>query len=87
MFIVIGIMFVGIVVGFLLRDKIQIKTNRIVTVLIWLLLFVLGIEVGSNKDLVNNLNNIGLDAFIIGIAGVLGSIFGAKLFWNWIKYK
>lgn len=78
MFTVIGIMFVGIAVGYLLRkiDLLQ-KIGRPVSYTILLLLFLLGISVGANKDIVDNLAKLGGQAFLIALAGTTGSVLAA----------
>ena len=87
MFIVIACMIAGIGLGFLLRNhKIHFIQGFIIT-LIWLLLFLLGLEIGSNKDLVSQFGKLGLEAFILATAGTLGSVFFAKLLWNFIQKK
>lgn len=52
MFTVIGIMFAGIAAGYLLR-KIELlqKIGKPISYTILLLLFLLGISVGANKDM------------------------------------
>ena len=44
MLIVVSLMLCGIAVGYMLRNKNTRIVSRIITVLIWLLLFLLGIE-------------------------------------------
>ena len=48
MFIIIGIMLTGMLFGFLLRNKRLSWIHKIITLLIWVLLFLLGIDVGGN---------------------------------------
>lgn len=84
MFIVIGIMLSGIIIGYLLKNKRLNWISKVITILIWTLLFLLGIEVGGNKEITDNLHLIGLDALIITLGAVIGSILGARLLWNWI---
>ena len=48
MFTVIGLMLGGMGIGFLLRKQQLPRIHGIITALIWVLLFLLGIEVGSN---------------------------------------
>lgn len=78
MFTVIGIMFSGIAIGYLFR-KVEIlqKIGKPVSYTIFLLLFLLGISVGSNKDIVNNLSTLGWQAFLIAFASTLGSVLAA----------
>ena len=67
----------GITVGYLLRSKEQlfVYADKIVMVAIFLLLFVLGISVGINKVVVNNLHVIGLKALVLALSAVFGSVF------------
>ena len=47
MFIIIGIMLTGMLIGYLLRSKRLTWIHKIITLLIWVLLFLLGIDVGG----------------------------------------
>lgn len=85
MFIVIGLMFVGMLTGYLFKNIKVAWIGKIITVLIWLLLFLLGIDVGSNQMIMSGLHTIGLDALVITIGAVLGSVVGARLLWKWIN--
>lgn len=75
MFTVIGIMFGGIAVGYFLR-KIELlqKIGKPISYTILLLLFLLGISVGANPTIVNNLTTLGWQAFLIALAGTVGSV-------------
>lgn len=55
MFIIIGIMFAGMLLGFLLRKQRLSWIHKVITVFIWLLLFLLGIDVGSNQEIINGI--------------------------------
>lgn len=85
MLTVIGLMFGGVILGYLFRGKKMKWIGQVVMVLIWLLLFLLGVDVGVNQDIMNGLHTIGIEALIITLAAVLGSVLGAKLLWKWIK--
>lgn len=87
MLTIIGLMFGGILAGYLLRNQRLTWIQKVITMLIWLLLFLLGIDVGSNPEIINGLHNIGLEALIITVAAVLGSVIGAKLLWQLIYKK
>lgn len=52
MFIIIGIMLTGMLLGYLLRSKRLSWIHRIITLLIWILLFLLGIDVGGNESII-----------------------------------
>lgn len=82
MLAIVLMMLGGILVGFLLK-KINFKwISNLITVLIWLLLFVLGIEVGSNESIINNLGTLGLEALLLATAATLGSVTMASLLWK-----
>ena len=68
MFIVIGIMFIGIGIGHLMRRQSLPWINKVITSLIWLLLFLLGIEVGHNEQIILSLPSLGMEALSIAIA-------------------
>lgn len=68
MFTIIGIMLTGMLVGYLLRSKRLLWIHKVITLLIWLLLFLLGIDVGGNETIIRNLHAIGLEALAITFA-------------------
>ena len=78
MFTVIGIMFCGIAVGYFFR-KVELlqKIGKPISYTILLLLFLLGISVGANESIVNNLTTLGGQALLIASAGTLGSVLAA----------
>ena len=78
MFTVIGIMFGGIAIGYLLRNiELLQKIGKPISYTILLLLFLLGISVGANEAIVNNLTTLGVPALLIALAGTTGSILAA----------
>ena len=77
MFTIIGLMLTGMLLGFLLRKQKLSGIHKVITVLIWLLLFLLGIDVGGNQKIINGLHTIGLEAIVITLAAVLGSVTAA----------
>ena len=58
------------------------KIHKVITVLIWVLLFILGIEVGGNEQIIKGLHTIGLEAVILTIGGTLGSVIAAWALWR-----
>ena len=86
MFTIIGLMLSGMLLGFLLRKRQLSGISRIITILIWLLLFLLGIEVGNNEQIIKGIHTLGLEAFILSIGGLLGSVIAAWALWK-ILYK
>lgn len=86
MFTIIGLMLTGMLLGFLLRKQQLSGIHKIITVLIWLLLFLLGIDVGGNQEIINGLSTIGMEAIVITLAAVLGSVTAAWALW-YVLYK
>ena len=75
MFIAIGLMFLGIAAGFLLRGKpLAAMLTRCVSPAIVLLLFALGISVGGNSTLMAALPELGGTAIVLTLAGIAGSL-------------
>ncbi len=75
-------MLTGILAGFLLRRRKLDGVHRLITVLIWGLLFLLGVEVGSNERIIRGLHTLGLEALAIAVAGTLGSVLAAWGLWQ-----
>lgn len=82
MFTIIGIMFTGMLAGYLLRSKRLTWIHKIITLLIWLLLFLLGIDVGANPAIINGLHTIGLEALALTAAAVAGSVLASWGLWR-----
>lgn len=87
MFTVIGIMFVGIGLGYLMHHRPMPHIGRAITVLIWLLLFLLGLEVGHNEQIILSLPTLGVEACIIAMACVTGSCIAAWGLWKYTGRK
>ena len=87
MLTVVVIMFCGIAVGYMLRNKNTHIVSRIITVLIWLLLFLLGIEVGSNPRIVMGMQTLGIEAMLLTIGGAVGTTLCAWLLWIYVSRK
>ena len=87
MLIVVSLMLCGIAVGYMLRNKNTRIVSRIITVLIWLLLFLLGIEVGSNPRIVGGMQTLGIEALVLTIGGAVGTTLCAWLLWIYVSRK
>jgi len=85
MFNVLLFMFAGIATGYLFRKQKFRFVNGLILTLIWVLLFLLGVEVGMNDTVVRKFAVLGLEAAVVAIAATLGSMIAAKLLWGNIK--
>jgi uncharacterized membrane protein YbjE (DUF340 family) len=83
MLIIIGLMLTGVLIGRLLRRR-KFGVKHLITALIWLLLFLLGIEVGTNRAIIEGLDTIGIEALLLTVGAVVGSTLCAWLLWRLI---
>lgn len=75
MYIALGIMLAGIVAGRLLSGFLNPRfLRRLIMLAIFSLLFLLGVSIGSNKELLARLPELGWRAFVLMLFAVGGSI-------------
>ncbi|MBN2173939.1 MAG: LysO family transporter [Bacteroidales bacterium] len=76
MLIVLGLMTIGIIAGFAVRNfgKIVRAVEPLINAAIFILLFLLGVSVGANKTIINNLDTLGTQAILLAFGAVFGSI-------------
>ncbi len=77
MLIILLFLSAGIVMGhFLKQNKKTISIcNKFLMLSIFLLLFLLGVEVGNNETIISNFADIGLKAILISLSGIIVSVF------------
>lgn len=71
--------------GYLLRGRPLVFVQPAITAIIWLLLFLLGVEVGSDPEVVGGLATLGIAALAIFAFSVAGSIAASWLLWRGIR--
>lgn len=79
---IVLIMLLGIVVGRCLRRFRLCWLPSVITLLVWALLFLLGIEVGSDSRVVSGIGTLGLEALLLSAGGIAGSVFLAWMMWR-----
>ena len=77
----------GIITGRLLSSWRLVFVSRMITVIIWLLLFLLGLEVGSDPTVVGGMATLGRTAFVIFACSVAGSICMSWLLWRCVRRR
>lgn len=87
MFIVIAFIFMGILVGYVARKRKTEWLSRTITLLVWVLLFLMGIEVGGNERIMRSLPNLGVEALVMSVMATLGSCMAAWLLWKYVARK
>ena len=78
-------MLCGIALGYVMRHHRFTHIGRITIFFIWVLLFVLGVEVGSNPNIMNSLHTLGIEALFIAVMSTMGSVIAAMLLWKSVK--
>jgi uncharacterized membrane protein YbjE (DUF340 family) len=89
MLTVILIMTAGMIAGFLLRRRKELykRLDQTVSIVIYLLLFLLGLTVGQNRTIVENFHLIGVKALLITLAAVAGSVILAAVAYRFLFQK
>ncbi|MDY5241086.1 MAG: lysine exporter LysO family protein, partial [Alistipes senegalensis] len=85
MLVIFAVIIGGIATGRLLIGRRLAFVPRLIIVIIWALLFLLGVEVGSDPAVVGSLATLGGAALAIFALSVAGSIFAAWLLWRRIR--
>lgn len=80
MFSIVMTMLAGVLIGHFLRNGKRVeKIEKSMSITIFVLLFVLGLSVGSNNVIIDNLGRFGWQAAVIAILGMGGSIIAARI--------
>jgi len=76
MLVVTTILAAGVVLGFVFKNRRRFIdiTERTAPWIVWALLLFLGIAVGTNETVAGGLMKIGIQASMISVGGVAGSI-------------
>lgn len=74
----------GTLLGVILRRRSRLlaASNRIMSLSIFALLFLLGLSVGTNEDITHSLDRLGLEALVLSLAGTGGSVLLAYLLYR-----
>ena len=86
---ILVLMALGMLVGYILRGK-QKAISGIEKAILWsifLLLFFLGLSIEGNEVIMASLPSLGLNALIITLGGVAGSIIAAWALWKLVFKK
>lgn len=84
MILVLLVMTAGIILGAFVHQKpLLIKINdQLISLSIYVLLLLLGISVGLNKTIVQNIGTLGFQALVITLGAVLGSVV-----FSWLVFR
>lgn len=87
MLVVLLILWGSVLMGYLLRRWPQPWVSRVLTLSIWLMLLIIGIEVGGNEVLVESLGQLGAEALLITVLTTLCCGVGALMLWRRVQPK
>jgi hypothetical protein len=89
MWLIIGLFFLGIIAGSLLKrvGRIISISSKLTFISVLSLLFLLGYQAGSNQSVRTHFDTLGVQGFTIAILSVLGSIVVVFLFSRYILKK
>ena len=76
MITILMVLSAGVLTGFLLvgRPVWHRYNNKLLNLAIYVMLFLLGISVGTNREVIGNLGKIGYESVAIAMASMVGSI-------------
>ncbi len=71
----------GIIIGRrrLAPDWLIERMDKVLTIVIYVLIFLIGIEVGSYRDVLENIGSIGIKSIAIALLSIAGSAYFSKL--------
>lgn len=87
MIVVLLCLWCSALLGYGLRRYPQSWVGGLTTYIVWLMLWLLGVEVGRNPQLVNSLDRLGVEALIGAVAAVAGSGVASLVLWKGLRRK
>lgn len=87
MLLIMGSLVAGVVIGIsgMVAEGFVPYLNKITTVTLFVMLAILGAQIGCNSELLNNLTLLGWRAVIISFLSILGSVAAVWLAVRWFK--
>ena len=75
MFYLIMTLAAGVCAGFAWRRiKVLSHIGKAVSVTVFVMLFFLGVEIGADRQVLENISELGIRALVLALAGVAGSV-------------
>lgn len=76
--IILLILLISVFIGIMLRKyRVVRHLGKTATLTVWLLIFVFGISLGSNQEIVSDFGRLGATAVFVALMGVAGSVIAA----------
>jgi len=85
MWLIILFLVVGTVAGFFLRKlrNFSKAADKLTTYIIYLLLFIMGLRVGSDKEIMDHIDTIGFQSLMIALFAMAGSVVLSKITYHY----
>ncbi len=89
MWIILLFLILGTLAGVALRRQQRVLrwADRGSATAVYLLLFLLGISVGSNQAAMNALGRLGAQALLLSLSAIAGSVLLALLLYHWLFHQ
>lgn len=88
MFTVLFLLIIGMGIGYVCRKASFLHNiEKTISGTVFLMLFVFGISIGSNDELVKNLDKFGYQAAFLAVLGTVGSLVGAYFAYRFLFKK
>jgi|MTBAKSStandDraft_1061840.scaffolds.fasta_scaffold08904_8 uncharacterized membrane protein YbjE (DUF340 family) len=87
--IVIFFLVLGLLIGWRLkpRGRVLKVIHEVLTLAIWVLLFFMGMDIGSDKAVLQQWSRISGEAVVIAVSSLLGSFGAGFLIWKRVMKK
>ena len=85
MLVIVLFFLAGIALGRLLRGRHGVigLTDRLTMGSVYILLFVLGLSVGTNQEVLSHIGTLGVQAAILAVGAIAGSVLAVQLLNLW----
>ncbi len=85
----LGILFIGGVFGYknIIKGKLADNLGTIQNICLLFLLFVMGISIGMNDEVVNNILEVGVQALVISVCTIVFSVLFIRIVKRFVKIK
>lgn len=78
----LAILFLGILIGYkeISHKKLLAKLNHLQMIALIILLFVMGIRIGVDEEVINSLGTLGFQAFVLSGCAIIGSVLAVFIY-------
>lgn len=82
-FVMLGL---GFITGYIIRHKhLRVKIDNYLVFSVIVLLFLIGINLGNNENVIKNIIVLGIQSFVLAITSIIGSAITAYVISRYVK--